>query len=288
MNQDLGYSTKTQVLGWQGSLDLIYTRCQDATVITKAQSQAPLKVQRPFYPEGKAVCHSVVLHTAGGMVGGDLLTQQVTLEAHTHALITSAAAAKVYRSQGQQTQQTIEIKLAADACLEWLPQETIIFNGAIYRQQIRVELAPGASWLGWEINRLGRSARGEKFLQGEWHSCTEIWQQGKPLWLDRQFLKAGEATVFGAHGLANQPIVASLVWLGKPVPPAIIAQARSCWQQNQFPGEAGVTRTLGQGLLCRYRGSSTTQVKTWFMEVWQLLRTNLLQRPVVKPRVWQL
>ena len=47
-----------------------------------------------------------------------------------------------------------------NACLEWLPQETILFNGAIYRQDLRVELATGASWLGWEITRFGRSARG--------------------------------------------------------------------------------------------------------------------------------
>jgi len=71
------------------------------------------------------------------------------------------------------------MQVDADACLEWLPKETIVFNGAIYRQDLRIELSPGARWLGWEITRLGRSAR-RKVLQGEWRSHTEIGSKAVP------------------------------------------------------------------------------------------------------------
>ena len=104
-------------------------------------------------------------------------------------MITSAAASKIYRSSGLESQQNIDIKLEAGANLEWLPQETIVFDGAIYRQNLRVELAPTARILLWEITRFGRSARGEKFASGEWRSHTEVWQQNSPLWIDRQLLK---------------------------------------------------------------------------------------------------
>ena len=272
--------------GWCGSLELVYANRDGATQLRRSLVKAPLKVQRPFYPEGKAVCHSVVLHTAGGIVGGDRLEQKIHLERNASALITTAAAGKIYRSNGQLARQTIEIKVDPGACLEWLPQETIVFNGAIYRQDLRVELAPNANWLGWEITRFGRSARGEKFFQGEWRSGAEIWQQGQPLWIDRQWLPAGEAIFTSPHGLAGQPIVASLIWIGQPVSQEIIDRARTLWNAEEHKGEAGVTQIQRQGLLCRYRGSSTAEVRDWFTEVWQLLRHSLLQRPALKPRVW--
>lgn len=280
--------------GWHGSLQLAYAHDQNGTQLTHAQVQAPLKVQRSFYPEGSAVCHSVVLHTAGGMVGGDRLSQTIHLSPHAHVLMTTTAASKIYGSkgksracpEGQQARQTIHIQIEQAACLEWLPQETIVFNGAIYQQDLRVELAPGASWLGWEITRFGRSARGERFLQGEWRSHTEVWQQGRPLWIDRQWLPGGEQVLDSPHGLAGKPIVASLAWVGQAVSPEIVEKARLIWTAQERQGEAGVTQLMS-GLLCRYRGSSTSEVRNWFTDVWQLLRLSCLGRPSCPPRVWQ-
>lgn len=286
MNQPRQSHTAEQLpSGWHGSLQLVYSNHQGSTQLTHAQVKAPLKVQRPFYPEGQAVCHSVVLHTAGGIVGGDRLSQNIHLKANAHALITNAAASKVYRSNGQQARQTIEIQVDADACLEWLPQETIVFNGAVYRQDLRVELAQNASWLGWEITRLGRSARGEKFLEGEWRSHTEVWQQGRPLWIDRQWLPGKEEIFNSPHGLAGKPVVASLAWVGQAVSPEIIEKARILWNSQNRQGEAGVTQLIS-GILCRYRGSSTAEVRNWFTDIWHLLRLSFLGRPSCLPRVW--
>ncbi|MDZ8053064.1 MAG: urease accessory protein UreD [Aulosira sp. ZfuVER01] len=268
---------------WHGKLNLVYADRLNTTQLIYNHQQAPLKVQRPFYPEGEKVCHSVILHTAGGVVGGDRLSLNFHLQPHAQALITTAAASKIYRSNGLQARQTIEIQVDAGACLEWLPQETILFNSAIYRQDLRVELATGASWLGWEITRLGRSARGEKFLQGEWRSHTEIWQQGVPLWIDRQYLPGSEEVFHSPHGLAGQPIVGSLVWVGNPVESEIVKKARSLWHGA---GEVGVSR-LQHGLLCRYRGASTSEVRNWFTAVWQMLRVEFLSRGSCIPRVWQ-
>jgi len=273
---------------WQGSLELVYANDQGKTRLVRDRITSPLKVQRPFYPEGQGVCHTVVLHTAGGIVGGDRLSQTIHLQADSQALITTAAASKIYRSNGQRAKQRIHIHVEAGACLEWLPQATIVFNGAVYQQQMTVELAPGASWLAWEITRFGRTARKERFVQGDWRSHTEIWQQGHPLWIDRQWLPGGEAVLDSPHGLAGQPIVGTLIWIGQPVSSAIVDNARSLWTANPRQGEAGVTQTQNQGLLCRYRGSSTTEVRHWFTEVWQCLRLTYLDRRVSKPRVWLL
>ncbi|MEH2453143.1 urease accessory protein UreD [Nostoc sp.] len=269
--------------GWHGKLNLVYADRQGATQLIYNHQQAPLKVQRPFYPEGQKVCHSVILHTAGGVVGGDRLSFNIHLQPQAQALITTAAASKIYRSNGLQARQTIQMQVDAGACLEWLPQETILFNGAISRQDLRVELATGASWLGWEITRFGRSARGEKFLRGEWRSHTEIWQQGVPLWIDRQCLPGSEDIFHSPHGLAGKPIVGSLVWVGGAVSAEIVEKTRNLWNGA---GEVGVSR-LQHGLLCRYRGSSTSEVRNWFIDVWQLLRVSFLNRGNCIPRVSQ-
>lgn len=278
--------------GWHGRLNLAYANRDGATQIIHNQMQAPLKVQRPFYPEGKEVCHSVVLHTAGGVVGGDRLSLNFHLQENAKALITTAAAGKIYRSSGQLAQQNIDIQLDTGANLEWLPQETIVFDGAIYRQDLRVELAPQASILLWEITRFGRSARGEKFLSGEWRSHTEIWQQNSPLWIDRQWLKGGGKMLESPHGLAGKPVVATLAWIGEAVTAEMVEKVRALrCEETIYPASVAVNSTVGvtripKGLLCRYRGSSTAAARDWFVAIWQLLRLSFSERPCCLPRVW--
>jgi urease accessory protein len=218
-------------------------------------------------------------------VGGDLLTADISLAEHSHALITTAAAAKIYRSSGGESQQTTQIQVAAGACLEWLPQETIIFNGAIYHQRTCIELEPHAIWCGWEISRFGRTAKGESFLEGQVRSHTEVWQQGRPLWIDRQRISGNAEIWHSPHALAAQPVVGSLAFIGQSVPSTLVDQARIL-AHTRTQGEFGVTR-LEQGMLCRYRGLSSLEVRTWLIGVWQLLRVSLMGRSVCLPRIWQ-
>jgi len=276
---------ETEGAGWQGSLELVFGRQQNATQVIHQQARSPLKVQRSFYPEGPEVCHSVILHTAGGMVGGDRLGFNVQLQTQAQALVTTAAAAKIYRSLGPAAQQTVQIQVEPGAWLEWLPQETILFNGAVYRQDLRVELAETSTWLGWEITRFGRSARGEQFLQGNWRSHTEVWRRGRPLWIDRQSLPGGEGAIRSLNGLNHHPVVGSFAFVGRTVETDWIEKIRDLWDKGEEPGEAGVTRLL-EGLLCRYRGPSSQSARRWFLQVWNLLRCVYQERPACPPRVW--
>ncbi len=269
--------------GWQGSLQLTYRCDRGKTQAIQHQGTAPLKVQRSFYPEGEQTCHNVILHTAGGVVGGDKLQIDVTLQPDSHVVITTAAAGKIYGSNGTLACQKIIQTIAENATLEWLPQETIIFDGAIFHQHLHVDLASSASWLGWEINRFGRTARGEKFHHGEWKSATEVYREGMPIWIDRQWL-CGDEMVDSPHRLAGYPIVGSLAWIGEPVSKDLVNQARSFFSGE--PDKIGVTR-LTQGLLCRYRGDSTTEVRQWFTAVWHLLRHSFLKTSPIQLRVWQ-
>jgi len=252
---------------WRGCLRVRYGRDRGRTRPIQPFCQAPLKLQRPFYPSEDGTCCSTLLHTAGGIVGGDRLEYQLQLDSDARALLTTAAAGKVYGSNGPVAEQTVEISLATGSQLAWLPQETILFAGAQYAQQMRVDLAPGARWLGWEVTRLGRSARGEKFLEGCWRSRLEVWQEGTALWVDRQRLVGSPETWASPVALAAQPVVATFLWLGQPIADASFARC----QAIAAPATGGVTRTLGDGLIARYRGDSTAAAQRWFLALWQIL-----------------
>ena len=113
-----------------------------------ASHRGPLVVQRPFLPEGPGVCHVYVLHPPGGLVGGDELTIDVEVDAGAHALVTTPAASKVYRTTGAVARQVQRLRVAGGATLEWLPQEAILYDGARAALETRVELATGARFIG--------------------------------------------------------------------------------------------------------------------------------------------
>ncbi|MEO1067868.1 MAG: urease accessory protein UreD [Cyanobacteria bacterium J06638_6] len=275
----------SQALGWQGEARLNYALDNGRCSPTQAYTRAPLRVQRALYPEGAALCHTVLVHTAGGLVGGDRLAVQLTVEPKAQALLTTAAASKVYGNAIDcPAAQTVEINLAPHSCLEWMPQETIVFNHAHYRQDVRVNLAPGAVWVGWDITRFGRSARGETLEQGQWRSHLEVWQNAQPLWLDRQHLVGGSASMHSPNGLDGHPVVASFVVVGCHIAPEQVVALRQLWSLDH-PGDIGVTR-LQSGLLCRYRGPSTQAARRWFVAAWQHLRPHYLGRAAAASRVW--
>lgn len=272
--------------GWHGTVALTYDQQGDRTV-PRVQTRSPLKMQRPFYPEGAAVCHSVLLHTAGGMVGGDRLTYDIQLQAGTQALVTTAAAAKIYTDHPLPARVDGTMRLDAGACLEWLPQDIIVFEGAQYHQTWRIELAPGAHWLGWDIMRLGRTARGERFTRGNVRSRCEVWHDGRLIWLDPQRLVGSEAMWSSPHALNGCPVIATLAWVGAHPDKSLVTAIREAWAAIPDPrGEAGVSR-LQLGLLCRYRGQSTRVARSWLIDVWQHLRQHYKGQSVCVPRVWQ-
>jgi len=271
---------------WHGVVKLAYQQKDNQTKPIETYTQAPYKIQRPFYPQGEQTCYTTILHTAGGIVGGDQLSQSIQLQPETHAVITTAAASKIYRSNGLTASQKINIELGENACLEYLPRETIVFNGAHYQQHLKVNLTSTATFFAWEIVRFGRSARGEQFLQGNWRSRTEVWQDGQLIWVDCPCLRGGKAVLESPHGLGGYPLIGTLVWLGKPVPSELITEARNLWHQTEATGEAGTT-TLMSGVLCRYRGNSRAEVINWFTNLWRLFRQWDGKQTPVTPRVWQ-
>lgn len=269
--------------GWCASLALGFAREGERTVLRERRHVGPLRVQRPFYPEGPAACHVYVLHPPGGVVGGDRLDIAGTVDAGASALLTTPAAGKFYTSSGPVAVQNQHWRVRDGATLEWLPQENIIYDGTNAVLSLHVEVAPEAQFLGWEVLCLGRPASGHRFLSGSLRTRMEIWRDTVPLYIERnRFDAPGE--IFAARwGLAQHCVTGTLLCTGR-----YAAQLDSLRERASASVSAGwVAMTqLPDVLVCRYLGSSTEEARGCFWQLWELLRPLALGRAPCRPRIW--
>ncbi|MER2602206.1 MAG: urease accessory protein UreD [Candidatus Competibacter phosphatis] len=269
--------------GWQAHLNLGFQRQAQRTILGQCAHRGPLQVQRPFYPEGKEVCHVAILHPPGGVVGGDRLRIDATLDPGAHALLTTPAAGKFYRSAGPFARQRQHLTVATGAALEWLPQENIVYQGARIQTSTRIDLQGDARFLGWEILCLGRPAAGERFEFGECRQNFELWRDGEPLYLEQGRYTGGEPVLAAHWGLQGQPASATLLAAGSP--PGLVADLRAALEPSA--GEARVSVSQLDGVLvCRYLGPSATMARQLLTLAWGLLRPALLDRPPCPSRFW--
>jgi len=268
---------------WRARLELHYEWEERTTRLSRRRHAGPLMVQKPFYPEGSELCHSVLLHPPGGVAGGDCLEVAVSVGACAHALITTPGATKWYRSAGPLARQCTTLSIGAGASLEWLPQENIVFDRAQARIGTLVELDEGACYIGWDITRLGRTASGERFDAGELRSRTEVLRAGRRLWGDYARIEGGAALLQSAAGLAGRPVTATFLAADPAIGGELVEAARSL----AAPDAAyfGVSALPGV-FVARYVGDSAAAARQYFISLWRLVRAALLGRELSLPRVW--
>jgi urease accessory protein len=251
------------------------------TTLAERSHHGPLCVQRPFYPED-GVCHVYVVHPPGGVVGGDRLAIELLAAPSAQALVTTPAAGKFYRSAGAEARQTVDIRIADGASLEWLPQETIYYPGARVRQRTAVHLdGADARFIGWEVACLGLAARGERFDTGLLRQGFEVWRGARPLLLDQLRIEGGGAMLDAACGFAGARVLGTLV--ASPATAADVAALRD----TEAGAAANIGITLVDGVLvARCVDQHGDAVLRRFVALWQALRPRLLQRAAVLPRIW--
>ena len=284
--------------GWQGEARLDFAVRQGRTTFQGGTS-APFKVMRAQHLEDGR-CELPLLHTAGGLVGGDQLSLLTRHGEDSRATITSVAAQKVYgtigrcrrQPHGAWARQTLHARLERGADVEWLPQELVLFANGLLEQHTRVELAPGASWLGAEVVRLGRTAAGEGLAAGRWRSrldiCRRLDAEQQWRWEVADRLELAGATLHDPHGMGGEPVFGSLVWVGpgrleKATLDALVSQCRGA--REGLAGEMACG-ALETGVVARYRGPSTTAARWWFTRIWAAVRSVRQLPPPTLPRVW--
>ena len=270
--------------GWQAELELSFVGGliggATRTTLARRHHFGPLRVQRPFYPDGP-VCNVYVVHPPGGVVGGDRLDLRFNASAGAHALLTTPAAGKFYRSAGPEARQKIDIRLNA-AALEWLPQETIYYPGAVVRQQTVIRLDAASRYIGWDLGAYGLAARGERFDSGVSHQSLELWRDDRPLLIDRLRLAGGGGAFKAAWGLADLPVLGTFI--ACPASSADVDAARESAARHD---DVTLGISLVDGVLIgRVLARQTDAAMRTLMNLWQTLRPRLMQREAVLPRIW--
>ncbi|ANE54874.1 urease accessory protein UreD [Methylomonas sp. DH-1] len=270
-------AASTDTTAWEAELTLGFSQRGDKTALVKRQHRGPLTVQRPFYPEDE-VCHVYLLHPPGGVVAGDRLTINASAEPGAHALITTPAAGKFYRSGGGEAKQAVNLKVAEHASLEWLPQETIVYEGARLHSSMNIDLAEHGRFIGWEILALGRPAAGEGFENGSTNLNWRISRAGRLVYLERLRL---DAAAFQARwGLSGHSACGTLFAYPATSLHLTAVQALIGDEPNR-----GVTLIEGL-LICRGLDRRADVLKGFFERVWGLVRQDVIGKAVCLPRIW--
>lgn len=260
-----------------------YERREDRSVLAERRHRGPILVQKPLYPEGEDVCHGIVLHPPGGLVGGDVLELDVDLAPDAHALLTTPGAAKWYRSSGAQARQSLRFAVGRDAALEWLPQPAIVFDHAAGCAEAEIAVHASGCYIGWELLCLGRTASNERFLHGSMNMTTRITRDDQPLWIERASIAGGSTLLSSPVGLAGEPVTGTLVAVSSRVDAALVAACRGV---TPAAGRGGITRLPGL-LLARYLGGRAEAGHDYFVRLWRVLRPALLGRAAEPPRIWR-
>jgi len=268
--------------GWRASLDLAFFPSGERTGLS-CRHFGPLRVQKPFYPEGET-CHVYLLHPPGGIVGGDELAIRATAREGASALATTPAAGKFYRSAGPLALQEQLLRVDPGGALEWLPQESIVYPGARALSRTRVELAAGASFLGWEMVCFGLPASGAPYDRGEFTQRVEILRDGEPLLLELGRYDGGSALLTEAWGLGGRSVMGTLFATLDDASPLAAARGGLC---SPAAGEDFSLTWVDGIAVCRFFGSDVWSCKALLARAWEALRPHALGRPACPPRIWK-
>jgi len=273
-------------MAWRGSLALDYRRRDDRTVVHD-RHDGPLRVLKSLHPE-PGVCHSVLVHPPGGLVGGDTLAIAVTLASDAHALITTPGATRFYRSTGAVAEQSLSVDAAAGSRLEWLPLETIAYSGCEAENRMRFVLAPGAEMMGWDVTALGLPASAQPFVVGRFTQTIEL----PGSWLERGSVRAADARLLdSALGWSGERVLATLWFaagsaLAEPRRAALLEAARAVAEPDPLRATAGATSPHETVVVLRVLAGRVEPAMQLLKRVWQAWRPLAWQLPATPPRVW--
>ena len=274
---------------WHASLQLDYTLEGTRTVARHAHN-GPLRILQSLYPEGDAVCHNVLVHPPGGLVGGDTLDITATVGPGAHGLVTTPGATRFYRSTGERALQRTHLTLAEGARLEWLPLEALCYNACNAENHLTLNLAPGAECMGWDVTALGLPHAGQPFETGRFVQHIEA----PGLWLERGVIDAADHRLLESPlGLAGHRCMASLFFVtGRPLDRArrdtALDAARAVMDAHALKATAGATSPNGQVVVVRALAPQVEPAMQLLQQVRAAWRAALWQLCAEPPRIWSM
>jgi urease accessory protein len=273
---------------WPASLRLRFAYEGARTILAERSHRGPLRLLKPLYPEGDRCCHAVIVHPPGGIVAGDTLDVNVAVDADAHGLVTTPGAQKWYRSLGSDAHANTKLRLADNAMLEWMPQETIVFDGAFARQSLDIRVSDDARFFGWEVVCFGRTASQEQFRNGSFRQTIRLHRNGLPIWIEHSVVAGGDPLLQSPLGWGGMPVSAT-AWL---VRTARAGDATDAGMLNTLRDvladrEHAAASNPADGLfVIKAVGESAESVRELLTELWSEVRFAVFGIEPQRPRIW--
>lgn len=274
---------------WQAELELEFSCTENKTLLSRRKHHGPLMVQKALYPEGRAVCHAVILHPPAGIAGGDHLNISSSSLDGSKALLTTPGATKWYKSNGKLASQTVHLQVKKHAHLDYLPQENIFFDEVAASARLVIHQEVGSSAIAWEIHQLGRQASGESWKAASIALATEWHLNDRLVWVESSALDSLSPIRESAYGLDGFSVFGTM-WLG-----AVHLQREQVeevasslpWSDQIRAGVTYLELEQGHGLVVlRALASEVEDIKQLFIEKWMGLRETVSGLPAQYLRLW--
>lgn len=262
-----------------GAAEVSFALIGGETRLRHLYQSDPCRVLFPRQSDG-APKEAVIVTTSGGVVGGDRLRFEIGAGTGCVATVTTQAAEKVYRAAGADSE--IDVTVSAQDCefLEWMPQETILFDGARLRRRTRLDLRGTARVLAGEIVVFGRRARDEKFTYGFLHDDWRVFQDGHLVWADGLHLSGDiGAGIADVHAFDSAAAVATAIYCA-PEAAASLEIARD------LIGQGGASCVDGI-LVVRLVNADAAALRADFAQFWKMFRHETAGLSATLPRVWE-
>lgn len=261
----------------EGSVRLGFARAAGSTVLRDLRQAGAMRARFPRRPGGEPP-EAVLLNTAGGLTGGDRIDVEVALSAGAEAVVTTAAAEKLYRARDGETEIRIRLDVAPGARLAWLPQATIAFDAARLDRRTEANLADDAGLLAVEFAIFGRAAMGEEVRRGSWRDAWRVRRNGRLVFADTLRVNGPVADILDRGATLDGARALGLVLYAAPDAPVRLDEARALL--NDAKGAVGASAWNGL-LVVR---AAARDGRTLGNDLEPLI-ASLNGRPV--PRVWQ-
>lgn len=266
-----------------GGAELRFRNTGGTSRLSHLYQHDPCRVLFP-YPESGDPLQAVVVTTSGGLTDGDEVRIAVGCDAGVQVCVTGQAAEKIYRAAGPRPCLVeIDLSVGEAATLEWLPQETILFDGARLHRTTTVDLAPTSELLACELLAFGRAASGERFTRGLVQDAWRIRRGGRLVWADAMRV---EGELPRAAGFGDAAVTGFALYIG-PQSERLLAPSRDAIERyaDRWPDLRAGTTLVNTILLARFLGEGK-DVRLALMDWIACMRAAAFGRPARLPRVW--
>ncbi len=198
-----------------GSLSLSFARVDDVTRLMAGYQSGCLRARLPRVDPGERV-EAVLINTGGGLAGGDTIDQEIGWTEGAVATVTTQAAEKVYRAIDAPARVRTTIAVGPRADAEWLPQETILFDGATLDRTLTIELDGGSRFLAVEALLFGRTARGEGMANGGLVDRWRVRRDGRLVYADTLRLDGNPQAMLALPAVGDGAAAVATILLVEP------------------------------------------------------------------------